>query len=541
MHTDEHKFRDPVRVGTWSNRRFVLSVLICVHLSLILFTSCSTKPTDPRTVIPGDALIYIETADLGKAIAAITEGEAFAKFSKKKPDLSSISGVPVSIAVTGFEREDQELTEEHGVIKFQPHFVAVAETNAWNWQAERFAENKLGELINDIFGGETELEVTKQPDGKHFVWKSQDGRKVFGLLQGSLLYFANDESSIEKCLAVKRGDAESIAANPKVAAGERLAFGYIPADGVAQLANIAGLSVGVAASEEGEVRNFVEGVLPQVIRGSVTEIAWTATKTDQGISDRFDVTFVPEVAKIASETIVTSGATTGPLEQFIPADFVSTTRYSIKDPRLAWRSVVLTAQSKTDQVSGGLIGGFSSSIFEPYAIEDPERFLSSVSNQILTVYTDTEGQDAVVIAEANDASAVKRSLAKEIDFAKPGERISDADVWKSADGASAAAFVGSIVVLGDADTVVKCLEAKRSGTAASIGSGAASNAVSYTVANEFDPSARLIEVLGERHDETTPLAERSYTSTTIDTLGLHRTTISDFGTIGAMIEQFVRD
>jgi hypothetical protein len=517
---------------------FTFSLALCACAALLFLASCSTKPIDPRTVIPGDALIYVESDDLGKTVAAITDSEAFARFSKKKPDLSAINGVKISIAVTGFERDEQELTEEHGVIKFQPHFVAVAETNAWSWQAERFSENKLGEFINEIFGGETELEVKNQPDGKRYTWKSQDGRKVFGLLQGSLLYFANDESSIEKCLAVKRGEAESIANNPKLTAGSRLAFGYVSTDGVAQLANIAGLSIGVAASEESEVRNFVESVLPQVVRGSVSDITWTSTQTEKGISDRFDVALVPDVARVANETLKAGVAQGSTFDRFIPGDLVSVTQYSVRDPRVAWRSVVLTAQSKIDTVNGNLLAGFSDSIFEPYAIENAEQFLGAVNGKIVTIKLDPDGEDAAAVAEVRDAVEVKKGITKEIDFSKSPEKIGEAEVWKSADGQSAAAFAGSVVVVGDTDTVLKCINASMSPAPPL---APPSDAIAFTIANEVDPTARLIEVLGERHDETTPLTERSYTSTSFDAQGMHRTTVSDFGTIGAIIEQFVRE
>ncbi|MEP6789677.1 MAG: hypothetical protein ABJB40_14655, partial [Acidobacteriota bacterium] len=49
-----------------------LSAFICVHLWLILLTSCGSKPTDLRSVIPADSLIYLETNDLGNALRAVT-------------------------------------------------------------------------------------------------------------------------------------------------------------------------------------------------------------------------------------------------------------------------------------------------------------------------------------------------------------------------------------------------------------------------------------------------------------------------------------
>jgi hypothetical protein len=148
--------------------------------------------------------------------------------------------VKVSVAVTGFETSEQSVTEENAVLSFRPRFVAVAETNAWGWQTTSFVENKLGEFVNEAYGGEVELDKTPRKDGQYYVWTSQDGsKKAYALQQGSLVYFGNDESAIERCLAVARGETESIAKSSKITEGERLAFGYISPEGVGQIANIA--------------------------------------------------------------------------------------------------------------------------------------------------------------------------------------------------------------------------------------------------------------------------------------------------------------
>jgi len=39
------------------------SVSICVYLWLIFLPSCSSKPTNLRTLAPADSLIYLETND----------------------------------------------------------------------------------------------------------------------------------------------------------------------------------------------------------------------------------------------------------------------------------------------------------------------------------------------------------------------------------------------------------------------------------------------------------------------------------------------
>ena len=498
-------------------------------------------------MIPSDALVYLETNDLGKMVSAITDNPKFQELAKKKPDLSALKGIRLAVAVTGFETSEQQVTDENSVLNFQPHFVAVAETNAWGWQTASFAENQLGEFINEVYGGEVELEVTPKNEGKYYVWKAQDGRKAYALVQGSVIYFGNDESSIEKCLAVKRGEAESIAKNPKFsAAGDNLAFGYISPDGIAQLSNLTGVSMAMKAGEEGEVKSFIARVLPEVLRNSVKELTWTADRTDENrIEDRYAVTLDPDTAKVFSETFVPSGDADLDLSRFIPADVVSTTRYNFKDPQIAWRGVVLTAQHRTDQISGKLLSEFSGSLFEPYAIEDGELFLSAAGNALQTATFDAEGDDVVVITRIKDLAKMKKSVAKEISFSKPAEKVENADVWRSDDGEQAAAVVENHIILGDAASVVKCLQARNNGqnlaTVSMNSRLGSSNAVITTVGNESDPAAKLVDVLANRKSENTPLTQTYLTETRFNQNGIDRTTVSDFGLIGAIIEQFGKD
>ena len=520
-------------------------MFISVHLWTILLASCGSKPTDLRTVIPGDTLVYLESNDLGKTLRAITENESFRQIAKIQPDLSALDGIQLAVAVTGFETSEQQLTAENSILNFQPRFVAVVETNAWNWQALKFTENKIGEFINQAYGGEIELETSDKHGGKYFVWTARDGRKAFALVQGSVIFFGNDESAIEKCLAVKRGEADSIAKNPKITSGDRLAFGYISPDGVAQISNLAGIQLAMGASEESEVKSFIARVLPEILRNSVKEIEWTAAKTEWGIDDKYDIELSPVVAKVANETLTAENFQQYDFAEYVPLEFASATRYNLSEPRIAWRSVVLTAQSQTDAQSGRLIAAFSGSLFEPYAIEDPELFLSSIDERVMTVKLDAEGENAVAIANVKNAVDMKKSIAKEINFAKPPEKNADADVWKSEDGELAAAFLGNVVIVGDAESVLKCLAAKQSGENLTkierFKRFEITTASAVTITNEVGPAAKLVEVFGERKEETRLLEHRSFAATWFDEKGMHRTTLSDFGLIGSIIEQFGKE
>ncbi|HUR98933.1 MAG TPA: hypothetical protein VMZ26_12775, partial [Pyrinomonadaceae bacterium] len=300
-------------------------MLACVLTAIALTVSCGSKPVDPRSVIPGDALVYLESRDLARTLRAITDNPKFEAAAKFKPNLGVLDGVRISIAVTGFETSEQEVTEENAVLKFQPRFVAVVETNAWGWQTTSFIENQLGEFVNDVYDGEVQLEKSRRNDGEYYAWTAQDGRKAFALQQGSLVFFGNDETAIDRCQAVKRGEAESISKNSKIADGDRIAFGYISPQGVGQIANIAGVSLAMGASEEAEVKSFVAGVLPQILRNSVKDITWSASPTDKGIEDKIVVALDDESARVFDETLAPAQAGDSQLADLIPASMASST------------------------------------------------------------------------------------------------------------------------------------------------------------------------------------------------------------------------
>ncbi|MEO6655634.1 MAG: hypothetical protein ABIO36_06085, partial [Pyrinomonadaceae bacterium] len=358
-----------------------MSLHLCVFALIIFSLSCSSKPTDLRTLVPAETLVYLETNDLAAALQPIVDSKQFMEAAKKKPDFSALQGVQLAVAVTGFETSEEKLTDENSVGKVQPHFVAVADTHAWQFQTVRFAEQKLGAFVAQIYDSEPTLEKSEKSDGRFFTWTAKDGRKAYALVKGGLIYFGNDESAIDKCLAVRSGEADSIVKTGKVQSADpaTLASGYVSTDGIAQIANIVGLKFASEAGENSEIQSAIAGILPQLLRNSIIEISWTATKTEQGIEDNYSVTFKPEVGKVFSETLSTAESNPkNGLEEFIPKRSASVTRYTLKNPQIAWRSVLLTAQSKLNTVSGQFMVAMSGSLFEPYGIANSELFLGSV-------------------------------------------------------------------------------------------------------------------------------------------------------------------
>lgn len=523
-------------------------MLVFALFAALFANSCSSKPTDTRTAIPADALVYLETHDLGRLLSKIADNEAFRSTAASIPDLSPLNGIRLSAAVTGFETAEQAVTEENAVLNFQPRFVVVAETNAWNYQANAFAEHKLGEFVNNMFGGDVELESYPKNQGRYYQWTSPEGRRSYAFVEGSLIYFGNDESAIEKCIAAKRGETENIAKDPKVASlsSDSLAAGYISQDGIAQISNIAGVSFAVAASEDGDVRSFVARVLPEILRNSVTDITWNASGAEQAIEDRYDIGLNQEIAAVLNESLIPGPDQTAEKIVFsLPANTISLTRYDIADPVIGWRSLLATSRKVTDTISAGLITVFSAAVFEPYGVEDPELFLSSVGPVIYTAAFDTSEDSLIVIATVKDRAKVKASLAKELNVVVPGDD-KNAETLTSAEQDVRAIFYGDMLILGSAKEAQE-FYTRLAGSPADkhknkfFTNVVNSKAIAATASRSADEAAEIARIIAGESKENKGVSSFSYTETKLDKNKIERRTVSDFGLAGMMIRQFGKE
>ncbi len=546
-----------------TSKRFSFRSSLLSPSSLLIFSfclcfavinlSCGSKPTDLRTLVPAETLVYLETNDLAAALQPIVDSKPFTEVAKRKPDFSALRGVQLAVAVTGFETSEEKLTDEHSVGRVQPHFVAVADTHAWHFQAVGFAEQKIGAFVAEMYDNEPTLEKPEKNGGRSLTWTAKDGRKAYAFVIGSIIYFGNDETAIEKCLAVKRGEADSIAKTGKVqsASQETLASGYVSTDGIAQIANIAGLKVASQTGEDSEVQSAIAGILPQLIRGSITDITWSASLTAQGIEDKYKIGMPPEIANVFNETFVSNAAADkqqtamdGILSR-IPQNGEMATRYNLKSPQVAWRSVMLVAKGNTDAVSGAVIATFGNALFAEYGISDPEMFLSSLggtpgrSQNIVTVKRDAESEESIMLSMSGNYQLTQKSFIKEM---KPDQFGEDGwSYWSTRDHEIEIRFEGGSIALGSKDEFQKMTLGHGTSIPERFRRLAESDAPISTIRNDRDSASQITEMLSAKKSDDAKAESTYFTETRFTKSGIERRTISDFGLIGSIIAQLAQE
>ncbi|MEO7658123.1 MAG: hypothetical protein ABIV48_00785 [Pyrinomonadaceae bacterium] len=520
-----------------------MSVFIGVHLWLIFLSSCSTKPTDLRTLVPSETLVYFETNDLAAALQPIVDSKPFTEVAKSKPDFSALKGVQLAIAVTGFETTEEKLTDETSVGRVQPRFVAIADTHAWNFQAVGFAEQKLGSFVADIYHSEPTLEKTEKNGGTYFIWTAVDGRKAYALVIGSLIYFSNDETAIDKCLAVKNGEADSILKTGKIlpSTADVLASGYVSTDGVAQIANIVGMKFASEVGEDPDAQSAIAGILPQLLQSSITEVGWTATLTDQGIEDKFVIGMPSDISTIFFETMAPSDSEGDSIHDALPTSLDSVSIYKLKNPQIALRSLLLVVGEKTNPLVGKIFAELVSITFENYGISDPEKFLGSLGSSAAIARFDSTDQ-AAIIASIKDQKTSESSISENAKPLVTPTLHSRARLWTEDGQSMSVVFEKNRILIGDERVVTECGVAardKRPSLPAELFRSNGSSIVS--TGKDVSLALPIIAILARKGHGDARAISTYTTETRFTKTGMERRTVSDFGFIGWMIAQMAQD
>lgn len=525
--------------------KFGLLYIFSFFLLPFSFTACATKPSDMRTLVPAETLIYLETNDLAAALKPIVDAKPFKEVAKSQPDLSALKGVQLAVAVLGFEATEEKLTDEQSVGSVKPRFVAVADTHAWNSTAIAFAERKLGGFVAEIYGSEPKLEKGDKHGGKYFAWTAEDKRKAYALVIDGIVYFANDETAIDKCIAVRRGEADSILKTEKIKPSDpgTLARGYVSTDGIAQISGVIGMKLASEASDESEIQSAIAGILPKLIRGTITDINWTMTESERGIQDEYEIRMPPSVSKPLKEVLGARTSVEPRLLSEIPAEVTSATLYRFSSPVDAWRTVRAVCLEQTDPIAAKMISESIALFLEPYGVSVPEPFFESVEPLIITSTTKENGEAPFVASIVKNDKLAESSFIKDL---QPDTVVGNTydKRWISEDDGTTVSIRGGSLIGGDTLAVNRVRATKAEGHLGKSDIGrrlVESSASISSFAFDSEAAKFIVNAMTNEIREDAKSRSFSFTETFFVTTGVNRRTVSDFGLIGQIIAQLADD
>ncbi|HEY0377417.1 MAG TPA: hypothetical protein VGC87_10730 [Pyrinomonadaceae bacterium] len=569
--------------------KFLRKALL-VLLALLLVLAVWVWWNYPRKVkmtayVPADALVYLEANDLPDIATGVISTDAWKALAPAagirsnlgnigwlsrlaswtgigSADAVVLSRAQIAVVVLGLEAADAGDT-----LKIKPIYAVVVESHTGEGRLRSAVEKRVGDFARRAYV-EPRVE-TKETDGAKFTtWVSPDGgRRIVAAVAGSVAVIGNDESAVEACLAVRRGERPSLEGNAqveemrrRVGGSDALAFGYVSPEGTARLLEMAATAYAGQISADPRAQSAAASMLPPLAKKILGAAGWSARLSEGAIEDRYFLALENGVAARLQSALGEQQNAPSAAGELLPADVYSLSRYNYSDPAQAWRGLNAAITSQADTIGAVLITRLLSASLKPYGIEEPDQFLRAIGPELVTARLDDSGASTVTVVEVRDEKTLRDFIAKRLGAKPAVEEVGGAELLVSGnEKRDAASFVAGHLLMGTADNLRRCLAARSAGrslaadedfqrSARLASAGGPANVITFT--EDFAPARTFITALAaqrgvrERPTNDAQLEEAlrqlryAVSETRLADRGFERRTRSSFGQFGALASQF---
>lgn len=566
-----------------SHKLVLLGALPLIIVIVWLFWNYPRR-AEMAAYAPAESQIYLEANNLPDIIAALTETDAWKSLARPaglRQDLGRVGFLSRFAAYTGIGSAETVIlsraqvaavvlgldqAEEDGALKIKPRAALIVETHTTEWRARPALEKIVGDFARRAYK-EVRSEQKDAGGVKLSMWNEAAGdRRIISAITGSTAIVGNDEATVLSCLAVRRGEAQSLADDERmkgirarVSSSGTLSFGYVSPNGTARLLEVAATAyVGQVASDT-RAQSGIASLLPKVSRKILGELGWSARINAGGIEDRYYLSLQNGIAERLRQPFEPdASAAQSPAAELLPAETYSVSSYNYRDPALAWRSLKATIAS-TDATLALFIPRLIDTALEPYGIDDPDKFLRAIGSEIVTARLDDSGESAVTIVEVRDEKTLRDFVNRRLGPAPRVETIGDAQMLISKnEEKGAASFIGGHLLVGATENLRRCLMAREQHAtlaasasfkqAAQRTNHAPVNTATFTLDESY--AAEFIEAVASQRvarasapqsaDFEQALKRLPYavSETRLVEGGFERITRSSFGQFGTLVSQF---
>jgi hypothetical protein len=569
--------------------KFLRKALL-VFLALVLILAIWIWWNRPRKVnmaayVPADSLIYLEANDLPDIAGGITSTDAWkalAPVAGIKSNLGNLGWLSRLASWTGIGPADAvvlsraqvavtvlglEVADAGDTLKIKPRYALVVETHTGESRTRTAVENRIGDFARRAYG-EPRVEQ-READGANFTtWIAPGGeRRIIAAVMGSVAVIGNDEPAVQACLAVRRNERPSLDGNPqleemrrRVGGSDALAFGYVSPEGAARLLEMAATAYAGQISPDPRAQSAAASILPPLAKKILGGAGWSARFSDGVIEDRYFLALQNGVAAKLQTALASQQNVTLAASELLPADVYSLSRYNYRDPAEAWSGLNSAIASQADALGSLLIARLLDASLKPYGIEEPGSFLRAIGSELVTARLDDSGSSTVTIVEVRDEKTLRDFVAKRLGAKPRVELIGETEMLvANSEKRDASSFVGGRLVMGRAENVRRCLEARQTNQTLAaddvfqrstrlISASSAANVVTLTEDNA--PARTFITAIAAQRGmrerpvnnaelESALLRLRyAVSETQVVDGGFERRTRSSFGQFGALASQF---
>ncbi|HKR02148.1 MAG TPA: hypothetical protein VJT09_15840 [Pyrinomonadaceae bacterium] len=569
--------------------KFLRKALL-VFLALLLILAIWIWWNRPQKVnmaayVPADSLIYLEANDLpdiANGVLSTDAWKALAPAAGLKSNLGNLgwlsrlaswtgigpadavvlSRAQVAVTVLGLDAADAGDT-----LKIKPRYALVAETHTGESRTLSAVETRIGEFARRAYR-EPRVERKEADGAKFMTWIAPDGdRRIVAAVLGSVAVVGNDEAAVQACLAVRRNERPSLDGNPqleeirrRVGGGDALAFGYISPEGAAKLLEVTATAYAGQISSDPRAQSAAASMLPPLAKKILGGAGWSARNTEGVIEDRYFLALQNGVAAKLQPALASQQGMKLAAGELLPADLYSLSRYNYRDPAEAWRGLNSALSSQADALGSLLIARLLDASLKPYGIEEPDSFLRALGPEIVTARLDDSGSSTVTIVEVRDEKTLRDFVAKRLGPKPAVEVVGGVEMLVSGNERhDASSFVGGYLLLGTADRVRRCLEARGAGrtlasdeifqrTARLVSQDSRANVITLTE-DQVPARTFVTAIASQRGMRERPAVESelegaltrlrfAVSETQVVDGGFERRTRSSFGQFGALAAQF---
>ena len=478
----------------------LIAVLLVAFVAVWLYWNRTTR-TDMSTYAPADCLALVEANDLTELAHGIEGTQAWRALtgpvgarSNLLPNrwfirLARWTGIgsaeavllarsQVAVVFTGAEASQAGPT-----LTIKPLATLLIETHTTQRRMRPTLEKHIEDLARRVYG--QPLLSRKQVDGVDLTeWSSADGaRHIVAAFADTVAIIGNDEPSVLHCVEARRGKRAALAGEKqlddlrkKVDAPNANVFGFVSKPGVKSLLQAYALSRAGSSSDAVTVSRIFSDTLGNLVDG----FGWSSRFVDAMVEERCSITLAQGVADKLRGSFVPEDRLALNDLPFVPSDAHSVSLYHFRDVEGVWRDLNAIVASHADLIGAIAARPMLRSLLKPYGIDDADTFVHAVGTRIQTIRLE-ETSPAVLVTEAFDRQGLRKVAQQRLGAKAKTENVGDFELMLSSTDNWAASFPDNQFLIGPADAVRRCLQAKV-------------QSQSLTSTDAFRKSQRLVDV-----------------------------------------------